>query len=117
MPSITRVTLTPLSDGKGHAGKYTHAGGYELKHIPVSIPTMSRYQGALLPVELSQRHPQFYALPPEELTAINPDIGGNPKRSGNILPEVNTPYQILLRNFSRQQEMITRLGAVVFTVL
>ena len=32
MLSITRVTLTPLSDGKGHAGKvlqHSHAGGYE----------------------------------------------------------------------------------------
>ena len=33
MLSITRVTLTPLSDGKGHAGtalQHSHAGGYEL---------------------------------------------------------------------------------------
>ena len=33
MLSTTLVTLTPLSDGKGHAGKvlqHSHAGGYEL---------------------------------------------------------------------------------------
>ena len=39
MLSITRVTLTPWSDGKGHAGtalQHSHAGGYEL-HLFIAI--------------------------------------------------------------------------------
>ena len=77
MLSITGVTLTPLSDGKGHAGKvlqHSHAGGYDWlcldsqlfhKGFPTVTgpfwdwtPPMSPDLRVLLPVEMSQRRPQ-----------------------------------------------------------
>ena len=77
MLSLPGVTWTPLSDGKGHAEKvlqHLHAGGYEWfcldsqllhKGFPTVAgpfgawtPPMSPDRRVLLPVELSQRHPQ-----------------------------------------------------------
>ena len=96
MLSTTLGTLTSVSDGKGHTGKvvqHSHAGGSEWlflysKHIHkkfsyCSWPALGLdstyvyiYLGALLPVELSQRHPQDVLCSSTERAEHNyPDIG------------------------------------------
>ena len=75
-----------------------------------------RYQGALLPVELSQRHPLLFLRKVSKPTT-HPDIGATQGVQAAFCLRRTFPLHCLPVTSRSPQTASTRLGAVAFTVV
>ena len=131
--STALVTLIPLSDGKGHAEK-CHSTFKQVAMncsyciailLTKDIPTVSwfalvldstyvyRYQGALLPVELSQRHPLLFLRKVSKPTT-HPDIGATQGFQAVFCLRRTFPLHCLPVASRSLQTTSTRLGCCLY---